>query len=161
MRAAAFAIVLAAVLVLAPAASAKGSVPSRVCGESACVAIANDPDLMVTLYSDAARPQPARLPYYRLDYHRAPGIPSRYFVPARNLVGQTHAGGRWFRLEGPALAAIEAAIRGLEPFPAPGSWAAPHDETTELTLPAALVLGALGAGAILMLRFGRVSLGET
>lgn len=154
MRAAAVAIVLAAGLVAAPPAGAKGLSPDRVCGGSACASIKDDPDLMVVLYAHAARPKPPALPYYRLDYRNA-GAPSHYFVPARNLVGQMHAGGHWFSLHGPSLDAIRMATSRLTPFPAPQSWAvrAPERaETTAQTGVALLLLVALAGGAVFALR---------
>lgn len=156
MRASAVAIVLAAGLVAAPAAGAKGLSPARVCGETGCASIEDDSDVMVVFYAHNARPQPPRLPYYRLDYRNA-GAPSHYFVPARNLVGQMHAGGRWFSLHGPPLDGIRAAITRLAPFPAQESWAVrspERAETTAQTPLAVLVLIALAVGAVLAQRCG-------
>jgi hypothetical protein len=156
MRPSAVAIVLAAGLVAAPAAGAKGLSPARACGETGCASIEDDSDLMVVFYAHNARPQPPTLPYYRLDYRNA-GAPSHYFVPARNLVGQMHAGGRWFSLHGPPLDAIRAAITSLPPFPAQESWAVrspERAETTSHTLVAALLLIALAVGAVLAQRYG-------
>src|SRR5688572_25136599 len=124
MKATALAIALAAALGLASAAAAKGLTLARVCGASGCVTIEED-DLMVTLYAGAVQREPPRLPYYRLE-HRGPAAPSLHFVPAKNLAGPMPPGGRrWFSLNATenGVSAIRAAIRGLEPFPAPESWA--------------------------------------
>jgi hypothetical protein len=163
MGVAAVAVVLAVGLVAAPGAGAKGLSPHRVCGESACASIKDDPDLMVVFYAHTARPQPPTLPYYRLDYRNA-GAPSHYFVPTHNLVGQMHAGGGWFSLHGPPIDAIRAAIRTLAPFRAPEAWAVSSPkraETTAQTAIAALVLVALAAGAVGARRFGPIRLGKT
>jgi hypothetical protein len=160
MRRAALAILFGAALVAAPAASGKGSVPERVCGESGCVAVDDSPHVMVSLYAGAARPQPPTLPFYRIHY-AAPGVPPHYFVPARNLIGAGFSGARrWFRLDEPALGAIRAAIRGLEPFPAPESWAMRsrlRAESGSRGLGAALLLVVVAGGAVLMRRYAVVN----
>jgi hypothetical protein len=147
---------MAVALVVAPAASAKGSPPERVCGESGCVRIEDFPRVMVVLYRGAARPEPPRLPFYLIHY-RAPGVPPHYFVPARNLIGAEFSGERrWFRLDEPALGAIRAAIRGLDPFRAPEFWViGSRDEADSpaRTLSAALLLIALATGAVAALHY--------
>jgi hypothetical protein len=156
MRAIALTTAMAVALVAAPAASAKGSAPERVCGESGCVRIQDYPRVVLVLYRGAARPQPPRLPFYLIHY-RAPGVPPHYFVPALNLVGADFSGGRrWFRLEEPALGAIRAAIRGLDPFRAPESWAIrSRDRADSPTrkLSAALLLIALATCAVVALHY--------
>jgi hypothetical protein len=161
MKAAGLAIVLAAALVAAPISSAKGGAPDRICGESACVPIEDYPHVMVVLYAGAARSQPPTLPFYRIHYP-APGVPPHTFVPARNLVGAEYSGGRrWFNLDQPALGAIWAAIRGLEPFPAPDSWATTssraQDENRMRSLGAAVLLIALAGAAVAARRSGNPS----
>lgn len=156
MRATVIAIALAAALGLAPAAAAKGRALDRVCGVSGCVTVEED-DLMVTLYVGAVQPEPPTLPYYRFG-HRGEAAPSLYFVPARNLAGPMPPGSRrWFSLNPTesGVRAIRAAIRGLDPFPAPESWAIEtrDAESPARGLPAALVLFALAAGAVLALRW--------
>jgi hypothetical protein len=154
MRAAALVIALGSVLTVTPSATAKGLALDRVCGESGCVTIEED-DLMVTLYIGAVQPEPPRLPYYRLD-HRGPAVPSLHFVPARNLAGPMPPGGRrWFSLDATTVSAIRAAIRGLDPFPPPASWAIRsrgHAESRTRTLGAAVLLIALAVGAVLAQR---------
>jgi hypothetical protein len=156
MRAIAVMIAMAVALLVAPAGSAKGSAPERVCGESGCVRIEDYPRVMVVLYRGAARPQPPRSPFYLIHY-RAPGVPPHYFVPARNLVGADFSGARrWFSLDEPALGAIRAAIRGLDPFRAPESWAIGsrnQADSPARTLSAALLLIALATGAVFALHY--------
>jgi hypothetical protein len=150
MKATAALIVLAAAL--APAAAAKGLAVSRVCGVSGCVTFQQN-DLMVTLYVGAAQPEPPVLPYYRL-HHRGAAAAPLYFVPAENLAGSR----RWFRLNRMenGVRAIRAAIRGLDPFPAPDSWAIRSPDRAESpagSVTAALLISVLAAGAVLGLRY--------
>jgi hypothetical protein len=157
MKATALAIGLVAALSLAPTAAAKGLPLDRVCGASGCVAFAED-DLMVTLYVGAVQPEPPTLPYYRL-YHRGPGAAALRFVPGKNLAGPMPRGGRrWFSLNPTenGVKAIQAAIPGLAPFPAPESWTIhtrDQSESPASSSTVALLLFALAAGAALALRY--------
>jgi hypothetical protein len=129
MKAVVLVVVLAAALLVVPAAGAKGLSPLRVCGASGCTAIEADP--FVIVYPVAVRPQPPTSPYYRIDY-RNTGAPWDYFVPGRNVVGRVQPRlRRWFGVEQAASDAIRAAIRGLDPFPAPVSWDAPPDRPAD------------------------------
>jgi hypothetical protein len=70
-----------------------------------------------------------------------------------------HARGQqWFSLDVAALDTIRAAIRGLEPFPAPDSWvtAGNGDRTPSRyqLLSAAVLLVAMAAAAVVARRYG-------
>jgi hypothetical protein len=123
--------------------------PHRVCGESACAAVENDPSAVVVLYARAARSQPPPLPYFRV-YYRGSGAPAHYFVPAHNVVASTDSRDRrWFQIDGAPLDAIRAAIHDLEPFAAPEAWPVGRDS-------AATPLRSLGTASLLIALTGAV-----
>ncbi|MDQ3778369.1 MAG: hypothetical protein M3310_05825, partial [Actinomycetota bacterium] len=117
---------------LPPVAAAKGPAEARVCGPSACEEIEQGrADALIVDRGDRTPRQPATDRYYRVDFSfrtrdgRSENAFSHLFVPSANLMasgGEVEGTVVWFRVTGPALAAIRAAIADVSPFPAPAAW---------------------------------------
>jgi hypothetical protein len=123
-------LLLGALLLLLPAATgqAKGIRKAEVCGPAGCATIHGTPDELMTLAEvagTAAAPRPAAWYRVRLtigpeggeDFE--PVILRSAYVPARGLV-RTNEGGlpNWMEPYPAARRKLDAAVRGLAPFPA-------------------------------------------
>lgn len=116
--------VLAALLVLAPPAAAKGPVTVKICGQDDCIKVKDDVTdvhgpassiVMTDSLDFAAAPAPG--PYYSLEikgywYDRD----TFYFVPGSGVL---RVGSNWLALADKDVASLRAALRGLAPFPPP------------------------------------------
>ena len=157
-------IVLAAVLlllVLAPAATAKGVMDAQICGPDACIAaLTQDTYIAFEGGEPAAAPRDARAPYYELRFKRLGGAggagpaPQEVavrprFVPSAGVVRGED--GTWVRPPARASEALAGMATGVEPFrPRPavatssgGSGEGPGTLVLSL-IGVALVLGATG-----------------
>jgi hypothetical protein len=123
---AAFAVLLAALLLSSPA-GAKGRVDTDICGTSGCKTFTWAPDrwekgeviAIGLLNTDSMEfaPSPPPGPYYRLEL-KAEWLENAtlFYVPATNTL---RAGSNWLLVDKKLSAALNAAARGLEPFPRP------------------------------------------
>jgi hypothetical protein len=123
---AAFTVLLAALLLGSPA-GAKGRVDTAVCGTSGCKTFTWAPDrwekgeviAIGLLNTDSMEfaPSPPPGPYYRLEL-KAEWLENAtlFYVPGANTL---RAGSNWLQVDKKLSAALNAAARGLEPFPRP------------------------------------------
>jgi hypothetical protein len=115
---------LAALLVLASPAAAKGPVTVKICGREDCINVKDDftkvhgPSsgiVMTDALDFAASAAPG--PYYSLQlkgYWAERG--TFYFIPASGVL---RVGSNWLALADKDVASLNAALRGLAPFPTP------------------------------------------
>jgi hypothetical protein len=125
-------------LIAATPAAAKAPVTGEVCGQSGCQVIQDPGSLYQSLrfegafsLVDAPRPRP----FYRFVFESDEGfrwdvvwVPSARLVRADDrkatpaIYGPAHGAAYWRTLPGPAVAALRAAARGVEPYPAQARW---------------------------------------
>jgi hypothetical protein len=113
-----------AALTVAPAAGAKGSAPSQICGASECVQLDGSPQSVIILDYDARSPAPPVTGYYRVEYV-ASGVGQHLFVPNGSRLAVPTAGGRalqWYALYGSGPEHLLRAVKTLEPLPAQARW---------------------------------------
>jgi hypothetical protein len=116
--------VLVAIFMLASPAAAKGPVTLKICGQDDCVSVKDDfTDVhgsaggIVNTDSLDFAASPAPGPYYSLQlkgYWAERG--TFYFVPASGVL---RVGSNWLALADKDVASLDAALRGLAPFPPP------------------------------------------
>jgi hypothetical protein len=115
-------------LVLAPAVEAKGTATLRVCGEDACVTLADRAAYVLSPQETVFEPPPVAR-YYRLDVTlvagREPQRHSLVFVPSSGLLAANAGADRalsWYVPPTEALNQLRPAIAELEAFEAPTAW---------------------------------------
>jgi hypothetical protein len=123
-------LIAAVALTWVPGAFGKGLTSVRVCGESECVALSDEPQaahIMSSAEGVFEPPKPG--PFYRLDIAIDAGTEthsfSNVFVPGEELIAANVGAERalvWYVPRTEALRLLEEATRDLEPYAAPAAW---------------------------------------